>query len=84
LLTWSRSVLSADLTSIESPTTATLLPLSVLLLAAFPFWMNYRERKGKPALVPNGFWKNLAFTSTCIMVALSYGVMNAMELFSSL
>jgi hypothetical protein len=78
------SVLSADLTSIRSPTTATLLPISVLLLVAFPFWMNYREKHQKPALVPNGFWNNMAFTSTCIMVALSYGVMNAMELFSSL
>lgn len=46
--------------------------------------MRYRERASKPALVPNSLWKNTPFTSTCIMVALSYGVMNSIELFSSL
>jgi hypothetical protein len=58
--------------------------MSVLLLVAFPIWMQYRERSGKPALVPNKLWKNIPFASTCIMVALSYGVMNSIELFSSL
>lgn len=46
--------------------------------------MRHRERTNKPALVPNKLWKNIPFTSTCIMVALSYGVMNSIELFSSL
>lgn len=78
------SIISADLASIRSATTASLLAISVLLLAAFPLWMHYREQTGKPALVPNKLWKNLPFTSTCIMVALSYGVMNSIELFSSL
>lgn len=84
LLSYTLAVLSADLESIKKPLTATFLPLSVILMAAFPFWMNYREKKGKPALVPNSLWTNTAFTSTCIMVLLSYGVMNSMELFSSL
>jgi MFS family permease len=46
--------------------------------------MRHRTRTNKPALVPNKLWANLPFTSTCIMVALSYGVMNSIELFSSL
>jgi len=46
--------------------------------------MHYRERAGKPALVPNTLWKNLPFASTCVMVMLSYGALNSMELFSSL
>jgi MFS family permease len=46
--------------------------------------MRYRTNTGKAALVPNKLWFNLPFTSTCIMVALSYGVMNSIELFSSL
>jgi hypothetical protein len=78
------SILSADLTKIRSAETATLLAISIVLLLAFPAWMHYRERVGKPALVPNKLWKNIPFTSTCIMVALSYGVMNSIELFSSL
>lgn len=78
------SILSADLTTIHSAETATLLSLSIALLLAFPGWMHYRERNNKVALVPNKLWKNIPFTSTCVMVALSYGVMNSIELFSSL
>lgn len=78
------SILSADLTSIHSPQTAVLLTLSVLLLIAFPFWMRHRSRINKPALVPNKLWSNLPFAATCIMVALSYGTNNSIELFSSL
>lgn len=78
------SILSADLTSIRSAETVTLLAISIVLLIAFPVWMRYRTRAHKPALVPNKLWKNVPFTSTCIMVALSYGVMNSIELFSSL
>ncbi|KAI4682047.1 uncharacterized protein J4E88_004935 [Alternaria novae-zelandiae] len=78
------AIISADLTSIRSAKTASLLAISILLLCAFPAWMHYRERRGKTALVPNKLWNSLPFTSTCIMVALSYGVMNSIELFSSL
>lgn len=78
------SILSADLTSIRSAETASLLAVSIVLLFSFPVWMHYRERVGKPALVPNKLWKNVPFASTCIMVTLSYGVMNSIELFSSL
>jgi hypothetical protein len=79
-----RSILSADLTTIRTASTATLLALSIALLLAFPLWMRYRVRTNKPALVPNALWANTPFTATCIMVALSYGVMNSIELFSSL
>ena len=78
------SIISADLASIRSAETASLLVVSILLLCAFPVWMHYRERRGKTALVPNKLWNSLPFASTCIMVALSYGVMNSIELFSSL
>ncbi|CAG5160146.1 uncharacterized protein ALTATR162_LOCUS5748 [Alternaria atra] len=84
ILAYVLAIISADLTSIRSAETASLLAVSMLLLFAFPAWMHYRERCGKPALVPNKLWSNLPFTSTCIMVALSYGVMNSIELFSSL
>jgi MFS family permease len=84
ILAYVLAILSADLTSIRTPLTISLLTLSLLLLAAFPFWMSHRTRTARPALVPNKLWSNTHFTSTCIMVALSYGVMNSIELFSSL
>ncbi|KAJ4311147.1 hypothetical protein N0V94_008101 [Neodidymelliopsis sp. IMI 364377] len=84
ILAYVLAILSADLTTIRSAETITLLTLSIVLLLAFPAWMHYRTITNKPALVPNKLWCNLPFTSTCIMVALSYGVMNSIELFSSL
>jgi MFS family permease len=78
------SILSADLSSIHHPLTPILLSLSILLILAFPFWMSHRTSHNLPALVPNILWSNTPFTSTCIMVVLSYGVMNSIELFSSL
>jgi MFS family permease len=84
LLAYVLAVLSADLASIHSASTAIMLTLSLLLLLAFPLWMARRERRGLPALIPNSLWRKIPFTSTCAMVALSYGVMNSMELFSSL
>jgi MFS family permease len=84
LLAYILALLSADLTTIHHPPTIALLTISILLLAAFPFWMQHRTRTHRPALVPNALWSNTPFTSTCIMVALSYGVMNSIEVFSSL
>jgi MFS family permease len=84
LLAYILALLSADLTTIRTPTTIALLTTSILLLAAFPCWMHHRTRTHRPALVPNALWSNIPFTSTCIMVALSSGVMNSIEVFSSL
>ena len=84
LLSYVLAILSADLSSIHHASTAIMLTLSIILLAAFPLWMHRRERANLAALIPNSLWKKLTFSSTCIMVALSYGVMNSMELFSSL
>ncbi|KAF2713168.1 MFS general substrate transporter [Pleomassaria siparia CBS 279.74] len=84
ILAYVLAILSADLISIRSTTTASLLASSLFLLTCFPLWMHYRVRSGKVALIPNGLWKSLPFAATCVMVALAYGMINAMELFSSL
>lgn len=77
-------MLSADLYQIRSKTTIAFLTLSFVLLVAFPLWMHYSERKGKPALVPNSLWQNKRFACVCGIVALAYGANNAMTQFSSL
>ncbi|KAH3920250.1 hypothetical protein HBI56_067460 [Parastagonospora nodorum] len=84
ILAYVLAILSADLTSIRTPLTLSLLILSAILLTAFPFWMRYRTLHNRSALVPNKLWRNTPFTATCIMVAISSGVINSIELFSSL
>ncbi|KAI4713887.1 hypothetical protein J4E89_001336 [Alternaria sp. Ai002NY15] len=71
ILAYVLAIISADLTSIRSAETASLLTISIILLCAFPAWMHYRERRGKTALVPNKLWNSLPFTSTCIMKSVS-------------
>ncbi|KAJ4286806.1 hypothetical protein N0V90_013058 [Kalmusia sp. IMI 367209] len=84
ILAYVLAILSADLSTIRSAETASLLAVSLVLLLAFPAWMHFQTRAGRPALIPNTLWKNTAFSSTCVMVALSYGVINSIEIFSSL
>lgn len=77
-------MLSADVGSIKRPENLAMLILSLVLITAFAFWMQRRERHGKPALIPNSMWKKRTFTSICLMLLLSYALVVGMELFSSL
>jgi hypothetical protein len=77
-------MLSSRPTSIESAKNISTLVVSVILGAIFFLWMHRQERIGKPALVPNSLWKRTSFSSICLMVLLSYAVMQIMELYCSL
>lgn len=61
-----------------------LLSVSVALLAAFPFWMDFQVKKGRPALIPNKMWRNWSFTSVCVAVFLCWASLNGIEYFTTL
>ncbi|KAF7190460.1 MFS-type transporter 1 [Pseudocercospora fuligena] len=84
LLSYVLAMLSADTAHITKPANITLLIISLLLIPAFAFWVRRQEQLGKPALIPNSLWKNLSFTSVCLMMLLSSAVVNCLELYSSL
>lgn len=77
-------MITSDIVYIRKPVNATLLSFSLALVPAFVFWVGRQEELQKPALVPNSIWKNKAFTTICLMVLLSFAVMQSMELFVSL
>jgi hypothetical protein len=77
-------MVTSDIGYIRKPANVTLLGLSLALVPAFIFWVGRQERLQKPALVPNSIWKNKAFTTICLMVLLSFAVMQSMESFVSL
>ncbi|KAK0668930.1 major facilitator superfamily domain-containing protein, partial [Cercophora samala] len=54
------------------------------LLGLFPVWMGVAARSHRPVLIPNGIWKSLSFSSVCLMVMMSYAVMQILELYSIL
>lgn len=61
-----------------------LLTISIVLLVAFPIWMQIQERRGKPAIIPNKLWRNAAFTATCTSVFFCWASLNAIEYFITL
>jgi hypothetical protein len=46
--------------------------------------MHYQTKRRRPALIPNAVWNNSAFTTGCINIALSFAVLNSLDLLTSL
>ncbi|KAF7561330.1 hypothetical protein G7046_g2813 [Stylonectria norvegica] len=84
LLCYLLAVLSTDVYRIREPTSIVILCLGLIALPCFIAWMHFQVGRGKPALIPNSLWKNSTFSSICATIALSFAVINSMELFSSL
>ncbi|RSM04041.1 hypothetical protein CEP52_007053 [Fusarium oligoseptatum] len=84
LLCYLLAVLSADIKTIRQPGSIVMLCLSTVALLAFVGWVHRQVQVKKPALIPNSLWKNATFSSICVTIALSFAVLNSMELFCSL
>ncbi|PHH90763.1 hypothetical protein CDD83_2719 [Cordyceps sp. RAO-2017] len=84
LLCYLLAVLSTDVYRIKEPGSITLLCLSTITLPCFLLWVHRQVCRGKPALIPNSLWRNATFSSICVIIALSFAVINSMELFASL
>ncbi|TVY62661.1 Drug resistance protein [Fusarium oxysporum f. sp. cubense] len=78
------AVISTDVHRIKETGTVILLCFSLATLPLFVGWMHYRVKRSRPALIPNGFWSNSAFAAICIAVALSFAVLNSLDLLTSL
>lgn len=77
-------IISSDVHRIKEAASIVILCLAVAALPLFVTWTHYQVRRGRPALIPNSFWRNATFTSICATIALSFAVVNSMELFTSL
>ncbi|OAQ67480.1 integral membrane protein [Purpureocillium lilacinum] len=84
LISYFLAIISTDVYKIKEPTSIVLLCLGVLALPLFIGWMHRQNRAGKPALIPNSFWTNSSFATICATIALSFAVLNSLELFASL
>ena len=77
-------MVTASLSNLEDTSNIVLLCVAAAIVPIFIFWVGRQERLGKPALIPNSLWKKPAFTGLCLMVFLSWAVLNTMEYFCSL
>lgn len=81
LLAYALVQISEDQELIREPSVAATLALSLAMLIAFPFWIHFGNKLGWQVLIPNRFWKRKSFSSICIMVMMSYAVMQILELY---
>ncbi|RMJ18404.1 hypothetical protein CDV36_001940 [Fusarium kuroshium] len=84
MLLYVLSMISSSYKKLNDASNIVVLTTAILLLIAFPFWMNYQVKRGKPALIPNDLWKNRSFTSVCIAVFLCWASLNGIEYFTTL
>lgn len=84
MLLYVLAMISSSYKRLDNPQNIALLTIAIVLLAVFPFWMDYQVKRGKPALIPNSLWKNRSFTSVCIAVFLCWASLNGIEYFTTL
>ncbi|KAK0737991.1 major facilitator superfamily domain-containing protein [Schizothecium vesticola] len=70
--------------AIRAPVIVAMLAVSLGLMPVFVAWTHFAEKRGYPVLIPNRLWKETAFVGVCVMMLLSYAVMQTMELFCTL
>ncbi|KAK0106815.1 hypothetical protein ONS95_003537 [Cadophora gregata] len=83
-LSYVLAIITGKSSSIKSAQNISLLTIALLLIPAFIFWMSRQECLGRPAIIPNSIWKQSAFTTTCIVVFLTWGAFNPFGYFTTL
>ncbi|PQK12735.1 hypothetical protein BB8028_0003g13500 [Beauveria bassiana] len=84
LLLYVLATLTTSYKTIRQPQSIALLVVSLILLAAFPVWMDYQTKHGRPALIPNSLWRKASFTSICVSVFFCWASLNGIEYFTTL
>ncbi|KFH44072.1 putative MFS-type transporter-like protein [Hapsidospora chrysogenum ATCC 11550] len=83
-LSYFLAVISGDMYRIREPGSIVFLCLGVMSLPFFVAWVHRQVRRGRPALIPNSFWRNASFASICATISVTFAVLNSLELFASL
>ncbi|KAK2006208.1 putative transporter [Colletotrichum eremochloae] len=84
MLSYVLAVISDDSQRIKHTTQIVLLCVAGGCLPSFILWVQHQEKHGKPALIPNSLWKELAFSSICVMVFLTWAIVHSLEYLFSL
>ncbi|KAI9801685.1 MAG: hypothetical protein M1833_002367 [Piccolia ochrophora] len=84
LLSYVFAMVTASHTRLKQPQNIVFLCIALALIPLFILWVGRQERLGRPAIMPNSLWKNHVFTCVCIMVAVTWAVLNAITFFMTL
>ncbi len=84
LLLYVLATITTSYKTIGQPQSIALLAISLVLLAAFPVWMNHQAKCNRPALIPNRLWRKASFTAICVSVFFCWASLNGIEYFTTL
>ncbi|KAM0270251.1 hypothetical protein ACHAQH_009491 [Verticillium albo-atrum] len=84
IMSYVLAVITGNMNNVKDSENIAMLCIAGVSAVSFVFWMRYREKSGRIALIPNSLWRKRAFTTICILVFLAYAVLNGMEYFLSL
>ena len=84
MLLYVLAVVSSSYRKLQDGSIIAVLVLSLVLLVAFPYWMDRQIKQGKPSLIPNKLWRSSSFTTVCIAVFLAWASLNGIEYFTTL
>lgn len=84
LLSYVLAMVTASYTRMQDTPNIAILIIALLLIPAFVLWMQRQERLGRPAIIPNGLWKETAFTTVCVAVFLTWGTFNSTQFLTTL
>ncbi|KAF3345622.1 hypothetical protein VD0002_g2349 [Verticillium dahliae] len=78
------AVITGNMAKAKNAENIVMLCIAGTSAVSFGFWMHFREKSGRIALIPNSLWRKRAFTTICLLVFLTYAVLNGVEYFLSL
>ncbi|KAF2141290.1 uncharacterized protein K452DRAFT_272011 [Aplosporella prunicola CBS 121167] len=84
MLSYVLAVVSEGSSRIKDAENIVLLCIACALIPVFIFWMNFRVKQAKPALIPNYLWRKASFSSICLMVFLTWAAVQTVEYYFSL
>ncbi|KAL2074505.1 hypothetical protein VTL71DRAFT_8283 [Oculimacula yallundae] len=84
MLSYVLAIITGSASNIREVQNIILLTIALLLIPVFIYWMHRKEHLNRPAVIPNSIWKQSAFTTTCIVVFLTWGAFNPFGYFTTL
>ncbi|KAM0325913.1 hypothetical protein ACHAQA_007216 [Verticillium albo-atrum] len=78
------AVITGNMSKAKHAENIAMLCIAGVSATSFVFWMHFREKSGRIALIPNSLWRKRSFTTICILVFLAHAVLNGVEYFLSL
>ncbi|THC95567.1 hypothetical protein EYZ11_004939 [Aspergillus tanneri] len=84
IISYGFAVITDNPSRIQHAQNIVLLCAAAAVIPSFLGWTRWRQKAGKSALIPNSLWKKTGFATICVVILLSWAVLNGAETILSL